>query len=121
MKQLIEKRNDLIEEMEGLVAVAKTEVRALVTEEVARVAEIRTEIANIDATLKLEEETRSMEKPVVVTKTEVEIRAEQVAKEERAFVDFIKGNQSAETRAALSVGGQGVVIPKSIASQIIEK
>jgi HK97 family phage major capsid protein len=121
MKQLIEKRNDLIEEMEGLVAVAKTEVRALVTEEVARVAEIRTEIANIDATLKLEEETRSMEKPVVVTKTEVEIRAEQVAKEERAFVDFIKGNQSAETRAALSVGGQGVVIPKSIASQIIDK
>lgn len=120
MKALIEKRNDLITEMEGLVSVAKTETRSLATEEVARVEEIRAEIKNIDATLKLEEETRSMEKPVVVTKTDVEVRAEAVQKEERAFVSFIRGDQSAETRASLSVGGQGVVIPKSIASKIVE-
>jgi HK97 family phage major capsid protein len=121
MKALIEKRNDLITEMEGLVAVAKTETRSLAAEELTRVEEIRAEIKNIDATLKLEEETRKMEKPVVIEKTDVEVRAEQVAKEERAFVAYIKGDQSPETRAALSVGGQGVVIPKSIASKIVDK
>ncbi|SEN19019.1 phage major capsid protein [Paenibacillus sp. OV219] len=121
MKALIEKRNDLIEEMEGLVAVAQKESRSLATEEVARVTEVRTEIANIDATLKLEEETRAMTKPVVVEPTEVELRAQALEKEERAFVAYIRGDQSAETRAALSVGGQGVVIPKAIAAKIVDK
>ncbi|KRE33422.1 phage major capsid protein [Paenibacillus sp. Soil724D2] len=121
MKHLIEKRNDLITEMEGLVSVAKTETRSLATEEVTRVEEIRAEIKNIDVTLKLEEETRAMEKPVVVAPTEVEVRQAELDKESRAFVAYIRGDQSAETRAALSVGGQGVVIPKAIAAQIVDK
>lgn len=121
MKQLIEKRNDLIEEMEGLVSVAKTEVRALATPEVERVEAIRNEIRNIDATLKLEEETRAMDKTVVVAPTEVEVRQAALDKESRAFVAYIRGDQSAETRAALSVGGQGVVIPKAIAAKIVDK
>lgn len=120
MKALIEKRNDLITEMEGLVSVAQKESRSLATEEVTRVAEVRTEIANIDATLKLEEETRAMEKPVVIAPTEVEVRAEQLAKEERYFVEFVKGTPSVEARAALTVGAQGVVVPKAIAAKIVD-
>lgn len=120
MKALIEKRNDLIEEMEGLVSVAKTEVRALATEELTRVEEIRAEIKGIDATLRLEEETRSMETKVVVKETEVrtaeEVRAELVAKEERSFVDFIKG----DTRALTTAGQNGVTIPLTIANRIID-
>lgn len=120
MKALIEKRNDLLDEMEGLVGVAKTESRALATEELTRVEEIRTEIKGIDATLKIEEEVRGAEKMEEVKVTEVrtaaEVRAEEVAKEERLFMEFIKG----DTRA-LDASSNGALIPKSISSRVVDK
>jgi len=55
---LIEKRNDLLEEMETLVSKADTETRTLNKKEVARFNEIKNEINTINETLKAEEETR---------------------------------------------------------------
>lgn len=123
MKELIEKRNDLIEEMEGIVNKSEEEKRAFSEEENTRYEAIKAEITQIDKTLKAAEETRGLEKVMVKTpenRSAEEIRAEVITKEERAFVDFVKGIAS-ESRATLSAGAQGVVIPQSIANRIIDQ
>lgn len=61
MKELLEKRAALLAEMEGLISKAKTEKRAFEDVENTRVEEIKTEVRNIDATIKAEEEIRSFE------------------------------------------------------------
>jgi HK97 family phage major capsid protein len=117
-KALVEQRNDLVIEMEGIVNKAKEETRAFSDEESNRFEQIKTEIAKIDKTLKAEEESRALGTVITVKKpqTDEEIRAEVITKEERAFVDFVKG---VDTRA-LSASGQGVVIPQTIANRIID-
>jgi HK97 family phage major capsid protein len=119
-KALVEQRNDLVTEMEGIVAKAKEETRSFSDEESSRFETIKTEITKIDKTLKAEEEARALGTVVTVkkpeTRSEEEIRAEVITKEERAFVDYIKG---VDTRA-LNASGQGVVIPLSIANRIID-
>ena len=122
MKELIEKRNSLLDEMDGIVNKAKEETRAFSDEESTRFETIKAEISKIDKTLKAADETRGFEK-MEVKKTEIrsaeEIRAEVIEKEERAFIDFVRGIQS-ESRATLSSGAQGVVIPLTIANRIID-
>jgi HK97 family phage major capsid protein len=106
--------------METLVTKAKEETRAFSDDESKRFDEIKVEIAKIDKTLKAEEESRALGTVVTVKKpqTEEEKRALEIEKEERAFVDFVRGNS--EARATLSAGQQGVVIPVSIANRIID-
>lgn len=119
MKELIEKRNAMLDELDKILEGAKAEKRAFSQDELKKVAELKTEIGNIDESIKLEEEVRSLSK-VEVKKPEVrseeEKRAEVVTKEERAFIDYVKG---VDTRA-LSAGSQGVVIPISVANKIID-
>jgi HK97 family phage major capsid protein len=117
MKELLEKRNAMLDELDKILDSAKGEKRAFNEEEIRKVAELKTEIGNIDQTLKLEEEVRGLEKKEVkAPKTEAEKRAEVITKEERSFIDFVKG---VDTRA-LSAGSQGVVIPVSVANKIID-
>jgi HK97 family phage major capsid protein len=120
MKTLVEKRNALLDEMDGIVNKAQEETRAFSEEENSRFDAIKAEIAQIDKTLKASEESRGFEKMEVKkpeTRSEEEIRAEVITKEERAFVDYVKG---VDTRA-LSASGQGVVIPLTIANRIIDQ
>lgn len=109
---LLEKRNDLLEEMEKLTQGAETETRALNEEEIKRFNEIKNEITAIDETMKIEEETRQY----IMTpgkKKEVE---ETRSIEETNFLKYLQG----ETRA-LTVGDNGGIIPQTIANKIIEK
>ncbi|MCP8969718.1 phage major capsid protein [Ectobacillus ponti] len=118
MKGLTEQRNDLLAEMEGILEKAKQETRAFTDQETGRYAEIKKEIERIDATLKAEEETRSLEKREIVKKAETaeEKRAAEIEQEERAFVEYVKGID----KRALNASGQGVVIPLSVANRIID-
>jgi HK97 family phage major capsid protein len=110
---LMEKRNNLLDEMEALTNKATEETRALNTEEVTRFNEIKDEIRAIDETLKLEVEARSFEKMIEDKKDQT---AEQRSLDEANFLKFVKG----ETRA-LSIAENGGIIPVSIANQIIKK
>lgn len=117
MKELLEQRNAMLDELDKILDGAKTEKRAFSEEEIRKVAELKTKIGDIDQTVKLEEEVRGLEKKEVkVPQTEAEKRAEVISKEERSFIDFVKGT---DTRA-LSAGSQGVVIPVSVANKIID-
>jgi HK97 family phage major capsid protein len=120
MKFLVEKRNSLLDELDGLTAKIKSETRAFNEAELGRVDAIKKEIAGIDATLKVDEESRSLEKTIIKNpevRSAEEIRAEEIEKEERSFVDFLKG----DTRALSTAGQNGVTIPLSIANKIVDK
>ena len=120
-KQLIEKRNALIEEMEKMVEACETETRAFSEDESKRYEEITKELNDLDATLKAADELdekrsyQPIEKP-----NETKDRAEL---EERAFESYIRGTLDLETRADVNLtkSDNGAVIPSSIANKIIEK
>ncbi|ELC8404022.1 phage major capsid protein [Clostridium perfringens] len=118
-KELLEKRNALIGEMEGIKDKAKEEKRAFEENENTRMAEIVAEIKGIDSTAKLEEETRNLELKdgVIDMEEKREKTVEEIKNEEiRSLEKFIKGDER-----ALGVANNGGVIPTSIASKIIEK
>lgn len=109
---LMEKRNDLLQEMEDLTTKAGEEKRSLNAEEVERFKAIKEEIRGIDETLAIEEETRQY----IMTpgkKKEVE---ETRSIEETNFLKYVKGEER-----ALSVGDNGGIIPQTIANKIIIK
>ena len=51
LKALLEKRNTLVAEMNGMVGVVEEETRSFDETEVSRLAEIRSEVTSIDATI----------------------------------------------------------------------
>ena len=123
MKGILEKRNSLVDELEGMVEKAKTEVRAFTEEEDARVEAIKKEIRGLEKIISESEEIRSFDKNEIETerdtkekKTEEETRSLEIEQEERAFIEAVK---SGELRN-LTVGANGTIIPVSIASDIID-
>jgi len=117
IKALTEKRASLIEEMEAVLATAKTETRAFNETESVRMEAIKVEIAGLDNTLRIEEEVRNMDKKTTVVKDEDSI----ATLEERAFADYIR-DVATETRAVnMTKSDNGAVIPATIANKIIEK
>jgi HK97 family phage major capsid protein len=120
MKTLIEKRNALLDEMDGIVNKASQETRAFSEEETARFEAIKAEIAGIDKTLAAAEESRKLEKVMVKDpeqRSAEETRKLEVEKEERAFVEFVREGRATN----LPQGTNGVVIPKTISNRIIDK
>ena len=116
-KALIEKRNDIVDQMSQLFGAAEAEKRALSTEEVEKFEGLKAEIAKIDATLKAAEEARGFE-PMKETKKESSEEAEV-----RAFEKFLRGAKVDELRSGetqLVDGSSGVVLPKTIAKRILE-
>jgi HK97 family phage major capsid protein len=120
MKTLIEKRNALLDEMDGIVNKASQETRAFSEEENTRFEAIKAEIAGIDKTLAAAEESRKLEKVMVKDpeqRSAEETRKLEIEKEERAFVEFVREGRATN----LPQGTNGVVIPKTISNRIIDK
>ena len=123
MKKLIEKKNSLIDEMEGILEKAKAETRAFTDEEDTRVEEIKKEIRGLEKVIADEEEKRQFDYSKATqtsgesgTKSEEETRALEIEKEERAFIEAVI---SGELRN-LTAGQNGSIIPVTIASDIID-
>lgn len=123
MKKLIEKKNSLIDEMEGILEKAKAETRAFTDEEDTRVEEIKKEIRGLEKVIADEEEKRQFDYSKVTqtsgessTKSEEETRALEIEKEERSFIEAVI---SGELRN-LTAGQNGSIIPVTIASDIID-
>lgn len=108
-KELIEKRNELVETMDKIFSNAETEKRALNAEENTKYDAIMQEIRSIDDTMKKYEEARSIDNVTAKTETKADDT------EERAFVDFIRSE-----KRDLAAGDNGAIIPQTIADRIIE-
>lgn len=115
MPTLLEKRNNLITEMEGIINKAKTETRSMDEAEQSRFEQIKTDIQSIDKTMTAEQEAEKL-KAAEMTPAKASEAEEQRALDEDKFVRFIKG----ETRA-LDVAGNGSIIPQDIANRIITR
>ena len=113
LKKMIEQRNALVEEMQGLINSAKTETRAFNETENTRFEEIRSLVDGLDKTIKAIED---FEKMIAKKPTETETRA---AKD--ILNDFIRGENPVETRAQMSTTVNGNIIPTELSSDILKK
>lgn len=139
MKELIEKKNDLIVRAEDVLNVAKAEKRELTEDEAAELAEIRDMVRKIIETLKLDEDFREMEKMEVKEddtpkeEEEIEVTEEQRAmaveqQEREAFENYLRGmvihERAGELTPATSgsgIGLGGALVPETIVNYIIKK
>lgn len=140
MKELIEKKNDLITRAEDVLNQAKTEKRELTEDEAAELAEIRDNVRKIIETLKLDDDFREMEKEKMEVKDDntpkeevVEVKEEQRAmeiemQERQAFENYLRGRVIHERAGELTpatsgsgIGLGGVLIPETIVNHIIRK
>ena len=125
LKKLIEKRNGLVMQMDNLVKVADEETRALNEEETTTFEGLQKEVADIDKTLKLAQEERSL---MSVSDDETPAKTDEKAMamaEERAFANFLRSGETVfadtETRSDVNLakGDNGVLIPTTIAERIV--
>lgn len=124
MKALLEKKNSLIEEMEGLINKAKEETRAFNEEENKRVEEIKAEVRGLEKLIADAEEVRNFDKGEKKKAGEgekemskEERQLEGVEQEERQFIEAVRNNELRN----LTAGQNGKIIPVSIASDVINK
>lgn len=135
LKELIEKRNDKIAEMEGIVGKVKKEVRAMDEEETKLFGELKSEVEALNNTIAAIEETQKQKadankknetgedenNPDEKTDEEKKEEKEEEEKQERAFENYIRGYQKHERAGELTEGTNGATIPKSIVQKIITK
>ena len=125
-KELLEKKNDLIVRAEEILDSAKTEMRELSDAEIDEIKGIKSDVNNIDETLRLDEEVRSLEKMEI--KEEVEPKEDEMEEkrsmeemEVRAFADYIRGTVNEREDVNLTLTDNGAVIPKTVVDYIIRK
>ena len=115
-KAMLEKRQDLKDEMEALLNLAKTEDRAMNETEVAKFDELEKSIKDIDETLKRKELLDNMEEKEVKVEDKIELTQDE--KDIKAFANIIR---SVNDATQMTKGDNGAVIPTSIVKKIIDK
>lgn len=125
LKQLTEKKNDLITRAEEIVNSAEAQERELTEAEAAELAEIRDDVRKIKEQLGLVKDVKALDAEKMPAKVEVEQDGDKEIelKETRAFEQYIR-SVALNTRndlTPLTKGANGAVIPTTIAKRIIRK
>lgn len=121
MKYLIEKRNQLVDEINAIFVQAETEKRALSEEEQGVFDTKTAELKALDKTIEAKTEARSLSMMDDPTPKTPEQKAEERSAdevEERAFETLIRENRADKN---MLKADNGAVIPTSIANRIIER
>ena len=118
LKELKEKRNDLVDQIEQLTKNVETEQRAFTPEEDAKVEELTKAVEDIDKTIETCERATKLSKIDVKNDNDVEDNVEEM--ETRAFADFIRNKKRADD-SNITKEDNKAVIPKTIANKIIDK
>lgn len=122
IKELMQKRDAIVTQMNAIVKKADEETRSLNTEESGKFDELNKELDELDKTI---EAKRALESQAVSSEDEddePETRSQESVEEieTRAFEEYLRNY--GETRATnMTKGDNGAVIPSSIANKIIEK
>lgn len=118
-KKYIERRAEIIAELDALIGASETEKRAFNEEEQKKYTDLIAEMKNVDAMLKAAEETRAIEDMKPIKQAGEESREEI---ETRAFAAYLRGNLTEERADQnLTLTDNGAVIPTTIANRILEK
>lgn len=115
MKELIEKRNDLVDQIETLTKNIETEQRAFSPEEDAKVDELTKEVESIDKTIAQLERAQKLTK--VDQKQEDPESESEEALEVRAFANFVRRG----TDSNITKGDNEAIVPKTIANKVVDK
>ena len=114
MKELVEKRNALVEELKTLTEAEEFDEK--------RFGEIDTELKSLDKQIEARQiiedkaaQSAADAKPVIQTTEERE------EAELRAFGRYVQGNLAQEDRADWTITANGAIIPTSIANRVIER
>jgi HK97 family phage major capsid protein len=128
VKELQQKHDAVVAEMNKLVDAADTETRSMNEDETKKFEELDAELKNINSTI---EAKRSLENAQMTEETEesegeAETRsAEDVEEmETRAFEAYIRSYGQMEMRTDdgnMTIGENGAVVPATVANKIIEK
>ena len=122
LKELQEKRDELLGEMEQLTNGVKLEKRAFTEEETGKFESLRAQVEGIDKTVEAIEKARSLQKTEQpkIPETGMTTGGEQETEEElqvRAFANVIRNRADKN----ITKTDNGAVIPKTIANKIIDK
>lgn len=119
LKALIEKRNALVEEINKVFETAETETRALTSEEQDLFKSKTQELKDLDATIQMAKEARSLEEVDVPQEERKVVEADEKAEdvEARAFETLIRENRAT---GEMKLGENGAVIPTTIANRILD-
>lgn len=124
-KNLVELKNDKINQAEKILADAEVNKRELTEDEAAELAEIRDDVKRIKEALKIGDELDdSKEKQPKQEPTPAGGGDKQPTQEQqdiRAFENYIRGRVVHERAGELTKTDNGAVIPTTIAQQIIKK
>lgn len=118
LKALIEKRNALVEEINKVFETAEAETRALTSEEQELFTTKTQELKDLDATIQMAKEARSLEDMDVPQEERKAVEADEKAEdtEVRAFETYIRENRATN----MAIGDNGAVIPTTIANRILD-
>lgn len=115
MKKLIERQNEIREEMKNMLAGVKTEGRAFTDEEKVKFETLKGEYDNIEDTLTIEDKIDALtEHKVKESELETKDKAEV-----KAFANFLRSKGVVNT-GEVTKGDNGAIIPTTIAQKIID-
>ncbi len=115
LKELMEKRNDLVDQIENLTKNVETEQRAFSQEENEKFESLTKEVEDIDKTIAQVERAQKLTK--VDTTTDNDEGENEEDLEVRAFADTIRRGADSN----ITKGDNTAVIPKTIANRIVDK
>jgi HK97 family phage major capsid protein len=118
LKELLEKRNDLVEQIAQLTKNVETEQRAFTPEEDSKVEELTKAVEDIDKTIETCERATKLSKVDTDVDNTTEDNAEEI--EVRAFADFIR-NKNRAGNSNITKDDNTAVIPKTIVKKIVDK
>lgn len=123
-KNLVELKNDKINQAEKILADAEVNKRELTEDEAAELAEIRDDVKRIKEALKISDElddSKDKQPKQEPTPAGSDNKPTQEQQDTRAFENFIRGRIVHERAGELTKTDNGAVIPSTIAQQIIKK
>lgn len=115
LKELMEKRNDLVDQIENLTQNVETEQRAFSQEENEKFESLTKEVEDIDKTIAQVERAQKLTR--VDTTTDNDEAENEDDLEVRAFADTIRRGADSN----ITKGDNTAVIPKTIANRIVDK
>ena len=123
-KNLVELKNDKINQAEKILADAEVNKRELTEDEAEELAEIRDDVKRIKDALKISDElddSKEKQQKQEQMPGGGEPKPTQEQQDTRAFENFIRGRVMHERAGELKKTDNGAVIPTTIAQQIIKK
>jgi HK97 family phage major capsid protein len=129
LKALIEKRNQMLDELDQIASAVETEVRGLTEDEDSRVAVLTGEIESLDKAIKFAETRSSKDVEIIEDKGEERSVEKDLQFEVRAVEQFLRGQDGEEIReiranaAPVQTGSNpgAITIPTHLSTLIVEK